>query len=77
MEPGTELANPQQIKFLISLYNQLGLPYDPAELASLDKWEAAARITTLRGRTPTSSEQLDQALIDVLQLRAEAFGEEA
>jgi hypothetical protein len=77
MEPATELANPQQLKFLITLHNQLGVPYDPAEISTLSKWEVAARISVLRGRPASSSDQLDQALLDVLKLRADALGEES
>jgi hypothetical protein len=63
-------ANAQQLRLLISLYTQLGVDYDPAELAAMTTWEAAERINVLRGRPALSSRQLDTALLDVLRLRA-------
>jgi hypothetical protein len=72
-----EPANEEQIRFLISLYRQLAIPYDPADLAQLSKWDAAAAINVLRGRRATTPAEMDEALMQVLELRRETFGERA
>jgi hypothetical protein len=76
MDPSIEYANEQQLRFLVALYTQVGIAYDPTELATLSKWEAAERINLLRGRRAASTEKLDQALLEIVQLRQEALGEE-
>jgi hypothetical protein len=65
MEP----ANIEQLRLLIALHTQLGIPYSEADLAKLSKWDASERISVLRGRPATSSEQLDTALLAVLRHR--------
>ena len=72
----TEPANREQLRLLVSLHNQLGVSYDAADLATLSKWEAAERINILRGRPATRAEDLDEALLEILRLRAEALGDD-
>lgn len=68
-----EPANTEQLRLLISLCKQVGIPYDPTELASLTKWQAAERITALRGRPSSTPEELDVELTTVLQARVAQF----
>jgi hypothetical protein len=71
-----ELANPQQLRFLLSLHAQLGIATDPRELATLTKWQAAERISALRGRPAPTPDVLDEALKAVLAERVELLGED-
>jgi hypothetical protein len=65
----TELANAEQLRLLISLHRQQGMPLDAGELAGLTKWQAAERINQLRGRPAPSRRELDADLLAVLQQR--------
>jgi hypothetical protein len=71
----TTPANAEQLKLLIALHHQLGVPFDPNEIAGLSKWQASERINILRGRPSSSSRQLDNDLAEVLRLRAAQLGE--
>jgi hypothetical protein len=62
-------ANAEQLRLLISLHYQLGIDYDPEDLAGLSKWAAAELINQLRGRPTASQRQLDQELLDILRIR--------
>jgi hypothetical protein len=70
-----EPANAQQLKFLISLCNQLGIAYDVDELAALTKWQAAERISALRGRPVPTEENLDSELRKIARARAKSAGD--
>jgi hypothetical protein len=69
-----EPANDQQLRLLLSLYKQLRIPYNANELAHLTKWDAAERISVLRGRPAATAQELDAELVRIAHLRAEELG---
>jgi hypothetical protein len=74
-ENAPEPANTEQLRLLISLHLQQGVAVDPRELARLTKWQASERINLMRGRPAASPDELDEALLEVLQHRAAVEGE--